>query len=542
MNFKTGDEVGGYLIVELLQETSKAVIYAASHRRLGREAMLKVIKPELTVHEEVIQRFFREARTISELSHPCIVSVFDLVVDDSMDPPLYYMVTEYLTGTDVHTLVQKGGVMDPERAVTITLQVAGALVEVHRANTLHRDLKPENVFVTEQDGKIKVKLTNFGFTKAFGGRRQQKLTEVGMTVGTPEFMSPEQILGKDLDQRADIYALGATLYDMLTGKPPFSAGNETIGEILHRQTEEKPPPISDRRPRGRPVPPALEAVVMRCLEKDPDDRFQTAEEMIKALVTSLGSLESVSATPPEPEPADVAPAKLPTAVVPILSLDSSNRPWIIGGGVALAAVVVVSLWFALSGEEPPKAAVVNDAPEVSAPAKGEGEEPGGESAAVGEKGTESAEPEGTGAEPEGTGAEPEGTGASLSTPSEPAPGTEPGGEKPSTGTALSSKAETRPRASDLIPSVKAKTSTKSADQPKTRASKRKSAAKASTPRVRTTSPKDPTPYWKITQPPALKVTKRKPRRTKRAAKRTTKRAAKKKRRLPGGTIDPFQGM
>ncbi len=210
------------------------------------------------------------------------------------------MVMELLEGQDLRTRISRGGPMDPDEAISIALQVCNALIAVHKVRILHRDLKPDNIFLIkrpeideefEQHHGPKVKLLDFGVARAFGERERDNITDPGTAIGTPEYMAPEQVLGRDLDNRTDIYALGMVLYEMLTGNVPFTS--HSFGEILVRAVKERPPPVFEARKAGEPVPKDLEIVVMRCLEKDPRLRFQTVTDLRKVLA-AVANKEPVS--------------------------------------------------------------------------------------------------------------------------------------------------------------------------------------------------------------------------------------------------------
>jgi serine/threonine protein kinase len=355
--FKPGDKLGGYVITGVLAEGGTSMVCSAQDPRTGRDVALKVLNPEMVQTATVRSRFIREAMVVSGIDHPNIVKIYDFVDAVEGGERLVYTVMELLKGGDVASLVAKAGVLDPEAAVAIGKQVVQALCTVHQAKVLHRDLKSENIFLVEQPpGRgFQVKLLDFGLVKAFGDRVQVSLTAAGMAVGTPEFMAPEQILGHEMDERADIYSFGATLYDMLTGVPPFGLAEGDYGDVVLRHINEAPRPIAERRRSGRPVPAALEAVVMRCLEKDPANRFQSAEELYQALESCLeagavGSGPSLRSVIDRPA---ASPAR--------------SRRWLVA---ALAAVLVVggaglvAAWLVARGDQPAAATVKTPRPDV----------------------------------------------------------------------------------------------------------------------------------------------------------------------------------
>lgn len=273
-----GDVLGTYRIVEKLPEGGMALLYAGRHLRLRRDVALKVLKPHYAARAKEARRFLEEARAISELNHPGIVEVFDFVEDAGRDPPLIYMVMELLRGETLGERLARVKVLQPAELIAIGRQVADALETVHRAGLLHRDLKSTNIFLLAGKGPPRVKLLDFGLTLPFGEREKLNLTDPGTTIGTPEYMSPEQILGRDMDPRSDVYMLGVVLYEMLTGSRPFTS--DRVGDLLVRHVREVPKAPGRIRPG---VPESLEAVVLRCLEKEPERRFASAGAVREAL-------------------------------------------------------------------------------------------------------------------------------------------------------------------------------------------------------------------------------------------------------------------
>ena len=293
-----GRVLGSYRLVSRLGEGGMGVVYLGEHIRLNRMVAIKVVRRELTSQPEVLNRFFNEARAVNDIGHPNIVSIVDFVEKSDEDPPIVYMVLEYLSGETLAEHIDNNGAMDPEEVVRIGLQITDALAAIHKAKVLHRDLKPENIFLceTEDGSPTPVKLLDFGVAKDISDLSQDDITEPGITVGTPEFMAPEQILDRKLDERMDIYVVGMVLYNMLTGDIPFKA--EALGKLLKQHLKEPPMPMAMVRAGGKRVPPALEQLVMRCMEKAPDLRFQTAEELHQALSTCLPGTEKPQAAEP----------------------------------------------------------------------------------------------------------------------------------------------------------------------------------------------------------------------------------------------------
>jgi serine/threonine-protein kinase len=270
-------------------------VYKAEQPQMNRFVAVKILHSKYLSRADLVSRFRREARAMSHLSHPNTARVF---LYGQLDDGACYFVMEYLEGMNLAQLVRGQGPMGPNRASRVMIQVCGALHEAHSAGIIHRDLKPENVFLTQQGGiKDFPKVLDFGLAKVT--EREMRpgslvLTREGMIFGTPEFMSPEQARGRTLDARSDIYSLGLIFYELLTGKLPFEASNSM--EFINHQVNTAPIPLSERTP-GLVFGAELDGLVMKSLEKEADDRFQTAAEFADAL-TELLDAARASSTPP----------------------------------------------------------------------------------------------------------------------------------------------------------------------------------------------------------------------------------------------------
>ncbi|HKI19248.1 MAG TPA: serine/threonine-protein kinase, partial [Isosphaeraceae bacterium] len=268
--------LGQYKLGEKLGEGGMGEVYLAEHTLLKRPCALKLIKADASTNPTALARFEREVQSAAMLSHPNTIEIFDY---GHTEDGTFYYVMEFLPGVSLADLVRQYGPLTPGRAVYLLRQVCGALAEAHRLQLVHRDLKPANLFVAILGGKCDIaKVLDFGLVKLTTPQATQ-LTADYTVSGTPQFMSPEQAMGaSEIDGRADIYALGAILYFMLTGRPPFEGKTPTELMVAHARDPVVPP--SNFRPD---IPTDLEAVALRCLAKKPDDRYPGAREMSFAL-------------------------------------------------------------------------------------------------------------------------------------------------------------------------------------------------------------------------------------------------------------------
>jgi serine/threonine protein kinase len=252
-------------------------VYLAEHQLLKRPCAVKLIRPSAATDPRALARFEREVRLTATLSHPNTVDVYDY---GRAEDGTYYYVMEYLRGLSLAELVERHGPLPPERAVYLLRQVCGALREAHAAGLIHRDLKPSNIFAARRGGMEDVaKLLDFGLVRPAPTARAAHLSAEGQIVGTPLFMSPEQARGAhELDERSDIYSLGAVAFYLLTGRPPFEGDDGITVMIAHARDQVIPP--SRIRPS---IPDDLEQVVLRCLAKDTAERFEDAESLERAL-------------------------------------------------------------------------------------------------------------------------------------------------------------------------------------------------------------------------------------------------------------------
>jgi serine/threonine-protein kinase len=245
-------------------------VYKAKQLSLNRIVALKILPPKLALNKSYIGRFLREARVAAKLNHENIIYVID--VGESKG--VYYFAMEYVEGKTVAELLHESGRLAESQVIEIALQVAKALDHAYSYGIIHRDVKPANVMITDED-KV-VKLCDFGLAKEMDLR--SSVTTHGTVAGTPFYISPEQIKGKDIDTRSDIYSLGGTMYHMATGELPFPGSSAPI--VMVKQLHERPAAPRTKNPR---ISRALDALIMKCLEKDPAHRHQSPSELVKIL-------------------------------------------------------------------------------------------------------------------------------------------------------------------------------------------------------------------------------------------------------------------
>jgi serine/threonine-protein kinase len=279
-------ELGRYRLKEKIGSGGMGDVYLAEHRLMKRPCAIKVIRNEKAGDPKAIARFEREVRATARLNHWNSVSIYDY--GRTADGTFFY-VMEYLTGLSVQEMVKRRGPIAPGRVVYLLKQVCNALNEAHEMQLVHRDIKPANLMVTELGGAYDViKLLDFGLAKplpdALKNTEDAELTMAGSLTGSPLYMSPEQAMGDvQADQRSDIYGVGGVAYYMLTGRPPFEGG-ATLKVLLAHLNEQPAPPSAVRsRSLGPALSPELDALVLKCLAKSPDDRFPSARELHAAL-------------------------------------------------------------------------------------------------------------------------------------------------------------------------------------------------------------------------------------------------------------------
>ncbi len=280
-----GSAIGSYRITSKIGEGGMGTVWVGEHTLLGRRAAIKVLLPEYTSREEIVQRFFNEARAVTAISDPGIVQVFDFGHANGSA----YIVMELLDGEPMDARLRRIGRLAPVDAIRLMAQVATSLGAAHAKGVIHRDLKPENIFIVGDPavtGGERTKILDFGIAKLAGDETSGVKTRTGMVMGTPVYMSPEQCRGAStIDARSDIYALGCVLFTMVCGRPPFES--EATGDLIIMHVRDAPPVASSLVPG---LPGELDALIARCLEKDPSRRFQSTAELVQGLASVEGAL------------------------------------------------------------------------------------------------------------------------------------------------------------------------------------------------------------------------------------------------------------
>jgi serine/threonine protein kinase len=383
-----GTVVGGrYFVRRLCGEGGMGRVYEAEHTDIGKRVALKILHPAYSQTPDLVERLRREARAASKISHPNVVDVTD---SGTTPDGAFFFVMEYLEGIELGELIFKEGKLPLLRALHIGSQICRALQAAHQANVIHRDLKPENVLILSRDGqKDFVKVLDFGIAKSGtdgedeDGKgkdgKARRLTHPGMTMGTPEYMAPEQAAGRPADPRSDIYAAGGLIYEMLAGKPPYEGKN--FMEILHKKANTLPPSLSTVRDD---ISPELDALVLRTLAKDPAERPQSMEELGRLLLDGGGmaypslmkidldffaSADSGSSKNSGPVTTQPPPVTQSTSALTRLRLIEKKKVYIAAGGLTglLIALAIGSMTGKPKAKPSAPVAVTEPAPVVPPP-------------------------------------------------------------------------------------------------------------------------------------------------------------------------------
>jgi len=332
---------GRYEVIERAGAGGMAEVYRARDELLGREVAVKVLSERFSQDRAFVERFRREAQAVANLNHPNIVSLYDFGSDNST----YYIVMEYIDGRALNDIVRDDGPLLPERAAEIAGDVARALQRAHKAGLIHRDIKPSNIMMTSS-GEVKV--TDFGIVRALSNDGEQTMTQAGMVIGTAAYLSPEQAQGKTLDARSDIYSLGVVLFEVLTGGAPFKG--DTPLSVAYKHVREDAPPPSSINPD---VPGGLDAIVMKAMSKNPDNRYGSAAEMAEDLdrfraghkvqATPLLATSAATVVSAPPGGTEVLPADAPLEPRP-----GSRRPGLYVAAALVGLALIALLAYLLS--------------------------------------------------------------------------------------------------------------------------------------------------------------------------------------------------
>jgi serine/threonine-protein kinase len=352
-----GAVLGSYRVVELLGKGGMGYVFRAEHVKLGREVALKLLRSDYASRRDAVARFFQEARTVNRVRHRNIVDVTDFV---ELDDGTTYIVMELLSGTSLGAWAASG--VDLPRALAVLVQICDGLGAAHQVGVVHRDLKPDNVIVVPtSDGAELVKLLDFGVAKLLN-RDDEDVgfqTAAGSVIGTPAYMSPEQAGGMVVDARSDIYSLGAIMYELFTGEPMFRG--RSFGEYVRKHLTETPVPPSQTA-GGAAIDPRLEALILRCLDKDPDQRFALIAELREALLHLLGGTGSFPERLDSGLRSQIGPGvtgSQPPQLLGAISYPPQPRtaaapwwPWLAGGGAAIGVGIAAAIWYAGGGDAP----------------------------------------------------------------------------------------------------------------------------------------------------------------------------------------------
>jgi beta-lactam-binding protein with PASTA domain/predicted Ser/Thr protein kinase len=342
-----------YEIEDLLGQGGMARVFRGTDRVLGRTVAVKVLSPQFAGDDQFVARFRREAQAAAALNHPNIVSVYD--TGDQAD--VHFIVMEYVEGRTLRDVVRQDGPLMPERATEIGASVARALASAHEAGMVHRDIKPGNIMLT-RDGEVKV--MDFGIARTSTG---DTLTQTAAVLGTASYLSPEQAQGITVDARSDIYSLGCVLYEMLTGRAPFT-GDSPVA-IAYKHVKEDPVPPG--RLNGD-VPDSLDAVVMKCMAKNPANRYQNAEELREDLERAAQGMPTLATPVMAGDATEVVTDRVGAGRTAVMTglppeeeekAERGGRGWLVALGVLLAlAALGVAAFFLVRSLLPPPTELV----------------------------------------------------------------------------------------------------------------------------------------------------------------------------------------
>jgi serine/threonine-protein kinase len=348
-----GTAIGNYVVRSKLGEGGMGAVYLAQHARLGKRVAVKVLLPEMARSKDVVARFFNEAKAATDIKNEHIVDVLDF---GELPDGTSYIVMEWLEGQSLADVL-RAGPMPLARVIHVAEGMSKALGAAHARGIVHRDLKPDNVFLVTKDGDADfVKVLDFGIAKLTTNAGDVR-TQAGAVMGTPLYMSPEQINGAGVDQRTDIYAMGIIVYQMLVGALPFET--TTLTELLVAHATKTPPSV---RERNASIPAEVEGAVARALEKDPARRFDSADAFVRAL-------SSPSAAPYSSLASTVAPQSAPFVVLAAAPPSSPKMPvaLIVVGAAGVGLLAIAAIVGAILFLRSPSESSVAPSPEPTTP-------------------------------------------------------------------------------------------------------------------------------------------------------------------------------
>ena len=361
-----GLEVGEYRVLRKIGEGGMGAVYAAVHPVIGKRVAIKVLAPHIANHPELVRRFVDEARAVNKIGHPNIVDIFSF---GWLPDQRHYFAMEYLEGQTLSDRMKTGPIAADE-ARRLLGQICGALEAAHQVGIIHRDLKPENIWIAQpKHGDSYAKLLDFGIAKLLGDADSAPHTQTGAIMGTPAYMAPEQCRGTGIEPRTDLYSLGVILYEMFTGRTPFQG---SFVELITKHLSDAPEAPS----RLGSIPPALERLILSCLEKEPARRPASAASLARELDAALVGVPAVAPPPPVPPVTTPAGATVPAAGDTLSPLPGKTSPgatmlpartrvpliWIGGAGlIALGVVLFLVLGRPPVQPEPGPAALADSA-------------------------------------------------------------------------------------------------------------------------------------------------------------------------------------